>query len=172
MILLAIDQSLSSSGIVITSDNAIIPAIIKTPSDMEVLERIQLLMRGLRYLIASHNVTHIALESLPQGMNSPSVRPLAGVFYTIQLTAKELNIPCQTINVKQVKKFATGSGAADKTSMIEAFKQDAPDVYHRCLVDLNVKKTTGLADIADAYWIGKLAKELYDKDQPTYTGVL
>ena len=53
-----------------------------------------------------------------------------------------------------LKKFATGSGKADKNEMIAALPVDVREHFNA----QGYKKTTGLTDVADAYWLSTYAK--------------
>jgi Holliday junction resolvasome RuvABC endonuclease subunit len=55
-----------------------------------------------------------------------------------------------------VKKFATGSGKATKEEMIDSLPKHVREYFDA----LGVKKTTGLADLTDAYFIAKHYKDV------------
>jgi len=59
--------------------------------------------------------------------------------------------PFLEVPPKSAKKFATGNGNASKQDMIVNLP---PNVMQRFMEE-NYKKTTGLADLADSYFIGK-----------------
>ena len=65
------------------------------------------------------------------------------------------------ISPNLVKKFATCKGGADKAAMVEAMPEKLVDE----IKEANYKKTTGLYDIADAYWIAKYTLEEYKKNE-------
>lgn len=159
---MSIDQSLSCSGIHIwdVGEHKAL-YVIKTPANEEVILRIREIVTQLRALIRVYNIRTVVIESLPFGLNSSSVRPLAALYYFIQNLCIDEQVKFRESNVTAVKKFATGSGKAKKGDMIEAFKEQAPEVYALGL-EKGYKKTTGLADLADGYFIGKLY--LKDKD--------
>lgn len=152
--IVSIDQSLSSSGVIIWEEGKHKHwKLIKTKPKAEAIIRIREIIDAIRDLVKLHKVTHITVESLPYGANSPSVRPLAALYYFISNLCIELNITFADANVTAVKKLATGSGNASKEDMIAAFTQAEPDLYE-LIIKSGVKKTTGLADLADAYFIG------------------
>lgn len=99
-----------------------------------------------------YNDVLISLEGLAFGARGNAVRDLAGLQYTIvvgmrtSLNMKEFAI----YSPPTIKKLATGGGKTDgKYPMIEALPVDIQQTF----IDNGYKKTTGLADLADAYWI-------------------
>ena len=156
MILMSIDQSLSCSGVHIWGDGEHKDFyVLKTPANEEVILRIREIIVQLSSLISVHKVDVVAIESLPFGMNSSSVRPLAALYYFIQNLCIDKSVKFRESNVTAVKKLATGSGKAKKEDMIAALLEDNPKL-HQAILDKGIKKTTGLADLADGYFIGKL----------------
>jgi len=150
--LMSIDQSLSSSGIIVWQKD-IAWLIISSNKDDTIISRIRFITNEIKELIEKYDVTHVVIESLPYGINSTSVRPLAGLYFCIGNLCEDLGIHFDEANVTAVKKYATGSGKAKKADMIEAFKESNPELFKK-ITNSNVRKTTGLADLADAYWIG------------------
>jgi Holliday junction resolvasome RuvABC endonuclease subunit len=160
--LLSIDQSLSCSGMVLWKDTEASEIfVVKTQTGKEVLIRIKEVIDEVHQICKKHKVKNIVIEALPYGINSTSVRPLAGLYYCIANYCSDNNIGFNEANVSAVKKFATGKGNAKKSDMITSFS--TTKMYERAL-KLGYKKTTGLADLADAYFIGKLRiKEIEDE---------
>ena len=156
--LMSIDQSLSCSGIVIWS-KPVVFATIKTTNNISQIDRIRNIKASIAELVSEHGVTDIVIESLPYGLNSTSVRPLAGLYYCINDLCLDLGITFSEANITAVKKYATGSGRAKKKDMLLAFSKTA--VYERAK-ELGHKQTTGLADIADAFYIGAYHKSKED----------
>jgi Holliday junction resolvasome RuvABC endonuclease subunit len=126
--------------------------LLKTPSTQEVIIRIREIIARLSDITTGHKA--VVVESLPYGANSTSVRPLAALYYFIHNMCIDLSVEFHEANVTAVKKFATGKGSAKKTDMIQAFMTAAPTLYAD-ITKANIRKTTGLADLADAYFIGK-----------------
>ena len=156
MTVLSIDQSLSASGIIVWHNG--VPQhleVIKTPTGDEVIIRIIEIIRQLRDIIRTYKVDILVCESLPFGMNSTSVRPLAALFYFLQYLCINEEVTFTESHVTKTKKLATGRGNAKKADMILAFEEDNNELFE-VAVAKNYKKTTGLADIADSYWIYKL----------------
>ena len=152
--LMSIDQSLSCSGIVIWEDTPK-ALTIKTSNSLSTVERIRIITASILELIVKHSVTEVVIESLPYGLNSTSVRPLAGLYYAIQSLGYDHGFAFNEANVTAVKKYATGSGKAKKSDMILAFSETP---LYQAVIEKGYKKTTGLADIADAFYIGALHK--------------
>ena len=55
-----------------------------------------------------------------------------------------------------VKKVATGKGKADKQELYEALPLKPQALFSE---KMGLKKTTGLYDLTDAYWIGVATQE-------------
>ena len=82
------------------------------------------------------------------GSNSNASRDLAYLVGAIETVFGE---QFKEVAPTALKKFATGSGKADKQDMINALPEDIKQKF----LDAGFKKTTGLSDLADAYFIGK-----------------
>jgi len=160
--IMSIDQSLSASGVILWDAGSVHEfTVIKTPTGVEVIRRIRSITIALRELILRHKVTAIVVESLPFGLNSTSVRPLAALYYCIQNLCIDLEIKFHESHVTKVKKLATGKGSAKKAEMMEATLEAAPEWYG-AVTAAGYKKTTGLADLCDSYWIYKLYEKGLD----------
>ena len=155
---MGVDQSYTSCAFVIcNADNVMIHSgIIKTKKDVDVFERAIFISDSLNDLISSYNVTNFNIEGLAFAMRGDATRDLAGLLFTIMTnvmvkhpTVERLIVPPTTL-----KKFATGSGKADKNEMIAALPVDVREHFNA----QGYKKTTGLTDVADAYWLSTYAK--------------
>jgi len=60
--------------------------------------------------------------------------------------------PMEIVPPTSVKKFGASYGFAKKEAMIDALPKDVREYF----LSLGVKKTTGLSDLADAYFIAKM----------------
>ena len=153
---MSIDQSLNSTGIIIWTDEpewVLIKPTKEHKQDIPIL-KIRNIIQELRLLVISHDITTIVIESLPYGVNSTSVRPLAALYYCIHNLCLDMGIEFHEANVTAVKKFATGSGKADKSQMITAAMLDDSEMF-KSILSKGIKKTTGLGDLSDAYFIGQ-----------------
>lgn len=91
------------------------------------------------------------------GSNSNATRDLA---YLVGMIEGDMSKPLYEIAPTALKKFATGSGKAKKEDMIAALPEDVLDKFS----SEGYKKTTGLADLADAYWLARAMLSLTMKE--------
>jgi len=160
--IMSIDQSLTASGVTIWQGGTLEGfTVIKSDPKQETILRIRYILSELRKLVKEFNVTTIVIESLPFGINSTSVRPLAALHMMIQDLCMTEHLLFAESHVTKVKKLATGKGTAKKVDMFNATNDDSPEFISLVLAS-GVKKTTGLYDLCDSYWIYKLfGKENY-----------
>lgn len=150
MIVLGIDQSYRSSGVLILNNGKIshYEAILnKTISDK--FETALSISERIIALINEYNPLHIAIEGLGFVSNSASQLDLAGLQFIIISDIKR-NHPNLTISIippTTLKKFATNNGKAKKNEMIEALPKD----FYSELINKGYKKSNGIEDISDAY---------------------
>jgi len=158
MRILGIDQSYTSTGIVVLENGKMIYSE-RFVSDKE-RDRF-----GQAYEIALHIASVydkfapdiVALEGLAFGMKGNATRDLGGLQFVIVCHLQEVKKqPVKIIAPLTVKKFATESGRAKKEEMIESLPKNILKEFE----DMGLKKTTGLADLADAYWIAKTVENL------------
>ena len=153
--IMGIDQSFSCSGVVIFEDDIMIQhSTIKTKkTDGSLFQRGLTIFKEISELITLYDVTLINIEGLAfgniRGNVSRDLACLQGIIVTMILD--KYNIVCKIIPPKSVKKFATGSGKASKEDMINSL----PDEILTLFKESGHKKTTGLSDLSDSYWIGK-----------------
>lgn len=112
-------------------------------------------------VIQLNKIERVVFEDLAFGARGDATRNLAGLlFVLIQVlleynTIYGLNIGLEVVAPTSLKKFATKSGKADKTQMVAALPKDVLKQF----ADAKFKKTTGLTDLADAYWLSQYEKE-------------
>jgi len=156
MKILGIDQSYTSTGVVLLEDGALLKghkfSANKTMNRFGQAYEIAIHLAGI---VDEFKPDVIAIEGLAFGMRGNVTRDLGGLQFVIishlqEVKGREIEIIAPT----SAKKFATGSGRAKKEEMIESL----PESVHSYFVGLGVKKTTGLGDLADAYWIAKTAE--------------
>ena len=122
----------------------------KVTDDTSYEERILEITEALFEKLERHNIRHISLEGLSMAKNSITARHLAGLFYYLCIEFKKRGISYSVIPPTTVKKFAV-KGNAKKEEMFEVLPQDIKEQF----LERGFKKTTGLFDLTDAYFIGK-----------------
>jgi len=163
----AIDQSLTNTGIIVFNlyteeiiDLRVLKSI-KRDKNREYTpeERIFALNEAIYRFIDEYNCEFVFLEGLSLNSNSRTMRDLAGLYYVIKSSLYGKSIPCEHIPPKSVKAFAL-NGNAKKEEMFEVIPQRDKEI----IIDAGFKKTTGLYDLSDAYFIGKFGiKKVKDR---------
>ena len=156
MIVLGIDQSYNSSGIIVLEGDTIIHSeCFKSNKNFDRFGQAHEIATHIADLLDIHKPDIVAIEGLAFGMSGNVTRDLGGLQFVIVAHLQEVKKqPVKIVAPLTVKKFATGSGKAKKEQMIESL----PEYVLNNFLLLGVKKTTGLADLADAYWIAKVAE--------------
>lgn len=153
MTILSIDQSYTHCAFVLTSGmNVLDYGVLKTDKSKTIYQRALDVSLDLSALYQVYKPTEIRLEGLAFGMRGDATRDLAGLLFTIintiNLQHKFNNV--RIISPKSVKKRA-GDGKFKKKDMIAAL----PEHVRAEFASMNYKLTTGLSDLADAYWISQ-----------------
>jgi len=157
MRILAIDQSYRSCGIVVFEDGDMIHyEKFVTNKDDDIYDRADQLASHIKELTLKYNPDVVALEGLSFGSVGNVTRDLGGLLFLIVVTLRKVGKEVIIIPPNTVKKKATGKGNAKKNLVMEAL----PDDIREKFLKLGVKKTTGLGDLADAYWIGKCVEDM------------
>ncbi len=116
MLTLGVDQSAQNSGICILDDKGNIVALqrITPPSGLTDSERLQYIRDGLQAVVVKHpGISLGAMEGYSYGsINKKYV--LGEIGGTVKLVLADNHIPLMEVAPKQLKKFATGHGSADK----------------------------------------------------------
>ncbi len=159
---LGIDQSYRSTGIVIIENGEMIHCEkYTTDADKDVYDRAEELSLHIEEVALEHKPDQIGLEGLSYGSQGNVTRDLGGLIFTIILHLRHIGWEPRVIAPPTVKKIATGSGRAKKEQLIESLPTEVRAEFDL----LGVKKTTGLADLTDAYWIAiaVMGQEVVDK---------
>lgn len=161
MRILGIDQSYNSSGIIVLEGDVILHSeCFKSNKDFDRFGQAYQIATHIADIVDTYKPDVIGIEGLAFGMRGNVTRDLGGLQFVIVAHLQEVKKhPVKIVAPLTVKKFATGSGRAKKEEMIESLPEYALNEF----LDLGVKKTTGLADLADAYWIAKVAEETHNK---------
>ena len=153
-IIMGIDQSYNFCAWVILRDGCMIDfGIVKSDTDDTMYERALNVAIDLYNVYEKYVPNRIQIEGLAFGTSGNVTRDLAGLLFTI-INVMKIKIPGVDIVVvppTAVKKFATGSGKSKKPEIIAALPKEIIESFQQ----KGFKKTTGLADLADAFWIGR-----------------
>ena len=149
MIVMGIDQSLTSTGIVIKEDgNMVHHQIITSNTDRDDFDRVQDITVKVIDLIKSFQVDDVVIEGLAFSSNGDATRKLAGLqFYLVIEIRKVLPIECSVVAPTTLKKKATGNGRANKDDLFDALPDDIREEF------MKYNKTGGRFDVTDAYWL-------------------
>lgn len=161
MKILGIDQSITHTAYILIETNGFsiqdhgVLKTIKNVGEREEFSyttRIKNLRDGMLRVINNNQPDFIAMEGLSMARNSTTARPLGGLFYIFTVLFEDLEIEFDIIPPKTVKKTAI-SGNASKEEVFEALPEDVKELF----IESGFKKTTGLYDLADSYFIAKTA---------------
>lgn len=152
---LGIDQSYTSCALCLVNDDGDVKEYERFQSDkaLDTYARALEVALFISAYVIKHNPKAVKIEGLAFGISGNATRDLAGLLFTIinVLKIQQPKINVVVVAPTQVKKRATGSGKAKKPEMIEAL----PEHVKKIFTDAGFKKTTGLSDLADAYWIAR-----------------
>lgn len=153
-IVIGIDQSYNSTGVcVMNSDRQVLELFtIRTPASVgDIFDRAEVVATAIAELTIKYMPIGVGLEGLAFAMMGDATRDLAGLQFIIvnklRYTYDFKRIVIPTPNT--VKKLATGKGNSKKEALYDALPED---VQKRIEAN-NYKKTTGMYDVTDAYWI-------------------
>jgi Holliday junction resolvasome RuvABC endonuclease subunit len=153
---LGFDQSYTNSGFCITdvTGDVLEFGTFKSTKALDVYDRAKQVAQFIIDMVNKHNVNHVNLEGLAFGICGDATRDLAGLLFVIITTLRRC-CPAVTHSIHaptSVKKKATGSGKAEKALMINSL----PASLLMQIEEAGYRKTTGQADIADAYWLSRM----------------
>lgn len=153
MYYIGIDQSYASTGIVVLDENKKIKdcLILSTPKTDDVFKRAWDMSEKVLNEIKKYPECELAIEGLAFAMRGNATRDLAGLQFSIVtkikfILEKEITI----VAPPTLKKSATDNGKASKEEMVAALPKD---VYELFTGEKNWKKSRGLTDVTDAYFL-------------------
>lgn len=159
MVTLGVDQSYSSCAWVLIDESKNMKqfGVIKSDKNQDVFIRSLYIATELSKIVTDYSVSNVHIEGLAFAMRGDSTRDLAGLLFTIMavLNIKNETVLKDVIPPTSLKKFATGSGKAEKKDMIAAL----PEYVSTEFAAAGYKKSTGLTDLADAYWLSMFDKQ-------------
>lgn len=150
--ILGIDQSLNGTAVCIMEDENLVDfLVIRTDKFKDVFSRTLTIALKICEIYENYKPDIVHLEGLAFAMRGNSTRDLAGLLFTIVniLTLKYPEVKYLLIPPTTLKKFATGSGKADKQMMVAALPEDIRERFKAA----GFKKTTGISDLSDSYWL-------------------
>jgi Holliday junction resolvasome RuvABC endonuclease subunit len=158
---MGLDQSFRSSGIVIIDENEKVVYFEKIQLDdidqnLDRIDQSYKIAEKIEIIISKFRPEIICLEGLPFGIAGNVTRDLAGlqavlVTYFRKISKFKSNIIITPPTV--IKKLATGKGNSKKEQLFESLPKELQDKFSH-----QYKKTTGLYDITDGYWLAVYAK--------------
>tara|TARA_Y100000593_G_scaffold93898_1_gene190484 strand:+ start:7732 stop:8220 length:489 start_codon:yes stop_codon:yes gene_type:complete len=153
MITIGIDQSISSSGVVVMDDGIMIHhELVRLPPVKGFREKV-VKMQSIGDILVSiarkFKAEEVYIEELAYAATGDAAKDLAGLFAIIIRTFLfELpNTSVYLVNPKWLKKIATDNGNAKKEMMFDALPTDIQEIF------LEYPKTKGRFDLTDAYHI-------------------
>lgn len=161
-----VDQSYTSCGIVVLDENGkIVLFETKRTSGDDVFARSWEIASHIQHVARHFNADTIGIEGLAFAKFGNATRDLAGLQFTIvnKLRFESLR-EVEIISPMALKKFATGKGNVKKQEMVDFLPNDVLLSFKSLY-----KKTTGLYDVTDAYWIAKFILEQSRKEPSHHT---
>ncbi len=148
MKIIALDQSLRSTGVCILSDGRLTFKIIGAPSHIkEPLQQLKYTLYALQEVILQEQPDTVIVEGLPYGLNSTSVRPLAALYFHLLLFFDYWQFDYEVINITQAKKTA-GKGSFSKEEMFELIPNNIKKI-----IQSTVRTKKQRLDLSDSYWL-------------------
>lgn len=154
MRILGIDQSYTSTGVVIFSDINKIEKVMIISSNKkdDVFKRSWDIANTICDIAVLEKIDKIGIEGLAFGMRGDATRDLAGLqFMIVNLLQFTKGFKVSILPPTTIKKFATGSGRAKKDEMYDSLEDEVKDIFKAN----GFKKSKGLYDVTDAYFIAK-----------------
>jgi Holliday junction resolvasome RuvABC endonuclease subunit len=157
--ILALDVSITSTGYVLFNKDGDVKGFgtIRTDNKKDIYARLLFIEDEVVKLINDFKVKEIAIEAPAYGGRGSMSYQLFGVHFSIVRLMYSENLPYKLLNIASIKKFATSSGRASKTQMLQAL----PEEVREWFTSAGFMKSKGLYDLTDAYFIGK--KYINDK---------
>lgn len=157
---MGIDQSLRKTAIVINKDNTLLyHTVIHTlpiagSNNMEdLIRRCKVISAEVHAVYSAYKPERITIEDLSYNSKGNATRDLAVLFgMIVRLLPKVQTVPPTTL-----KLFASGSGKADKKTMLAALEKANPTL-HAIFSSYTIEG--GKYDLVDAYYASKYHKEI------------
>lgn len=153
MYYIGIDQSYTSTGFVVLDKKKkmIDCKTFSTPKTDDIFKRAWDMSEMIIKEITKYPDSELAIEGLAFSMSGNATRDLAGLQFTIITKLKFiLNKEIEIVTPPALKKSATDNGKASKELMIQSLPKKIHDHF---TIDKNWKKSRGLTDVTDAYFL-------------------
>lgn len=153
-IIIGIDQSYTSTGVcVINSDKQVLELFTITASTSigDTFARSNYIADEICKLVTKHSPVGVGMEGLAYAMTGDATRDLAGLLFVVVNKLRYVHNYDNIITIppNTLKKLATGKGNAKKELLYIALPEDVKKLIEAN----NYRKTTGMYDVTDAYWI-------------------
>ena len=162
MFYIGIDQSYTSTGLVVIDDSSLVEIVnIKTDKKENIFVRALDIGNTIADKINEYYPDCVVgIEGLAFSMKGNATRDLAGLqFVIVSKIYEKFGFLINIISPLSLKKFATGNGRANKNDMVESLPEDVKNTF----LENGFKKSKGLYDITDAYFIALYLKNNYNK---------
>lgn len=123
---------------------------------LEVLEPDLIVFERVRHTPNQQMIRQLKSIAAVVAKAATSIELIGALTAALSVWAQQRDIPVQGVGIQEIKKFATGSGAASKVDMINA----ANEKFDAKLQVENYEKT-GADNIADAMFLASMAVEHY-----------
>lgn len=157
--IMGIDQSFTNTGITILKQinkqeqEIIHSTCISTSMEYAAEERMFAIINFILEKCRCFCISAVAIESPAYQVTSNNGRLLSGLFFSLLTHFLREEISYFPVNPKSLKKFATGSGGADKKSMREALSsEELKKLSYLSGIKPTSKK---FEDIVDSFWLAK-----------------
>lgn len=167
---LGIDQSFTSTGIVVLDDydSLIHHEVISTKKSddaLQIFQRMITISTQVIDIIKTHDIKSIAIEGLSFMSKGDATRNLAGLQGALvsSIIQKYPNDIVTIVAPPTLKKYATGSGKAKKEDIFDSLPTDIKELFGKIPV------AKGRYDLSDAYWLASYAATKYQEIQEELT---
>lgn len=155
MKILGIDQSFKCTGLVVLDGDYLDTANCYKTSleDGDNFYRAHMISNYIWKYAKENEIDAIVIEGIAMAARGDVTRELGGLLYAIVI---KLNVVAkyqmEIVPPTTLKKYATGHGHATKETMMSTLSEDVMEYF----LSLGYKKTTGLQDLTDAYWLANM----------------
>lgn len=146
-ILIALDESTTSTGYAIFKNRILIEHGIFSSKSKDVLERVSYIMEEIEKIIENYKPDNMIIEDVQITMNAATAKSLLGLQFMIEIYAHRNNISCETYRTTKWRKILGLSNS--RTLDRKAKKQETID-YIKNKYNIEILKD----DESDAIAIG------------------